>query len=584
MTGPPACGTPMTSGGAAVDSRERHAPLSASNTLRCGDTATGTIGVMTYTWGGTAASPNAYRVRPIGALGGSVQFQPANARPIAPDPVGGTVRVAGMNLLNFFNTFDGSPDTVDNCTNGVGGTPSDCRGADTATEFARQWPKTVAAILAVNPDVLGVTEVENDGYGPASAIADLVGKLNAATAPGTYAFVDADANTGQINGLGTDAIKVGLIYKPGTVTPVGQTAVLNTVAFVNGGDSAPRNRPSLAQAFARNANGGRFIVDINHLKSKGSACDAPDLLDGQGNCSQVRVNAANALSAWLASDPTGTGERDILILGDLNSYALEDPITALAGAGYADLVRSFVGPGAYAYVFGGQWGYLDHALGSASLAPQVTGVTEYHVNADEPSVLDYNLEFKTPGLQVSLYAPDQYREADHDPVIVGLAPTTPPTITSFTPTQGAVGTVVTITGTGFVNVTAVTVGGVPVPFTVISPTTIRVTIVAGVRPGPIVVYTIDGIATSAGSFTVALAPVFLSFSPGAGKVGSTVTIFGTNLAYTKTVTIGGKQAAFKVVTSAMVTATVPAGAVTGKIALTSPYGSATSTKSFYVIP
>src|SRR5678815_3121551 len=90
---------------------------------------------------------------------------------------------------------------------------------------------------------------------PVSAIAFLVNKLNAATAPGTYAFIDVDAKTGQTNALGTDAIKVGFVYKPATVTPVGQTAALNSVAFVNGGDGAPRNRPSLAQAFQVNATG-----------------------------------------------------------------------------------------------------------------------------------------------------------------------------------------------------------------------------------------------------------------------------------------------------------------------------------------
>ncbi len=88
-----------------------------------------------------------------------------------------------MNLLNFFNTFDGLPDNVDNCANGVGGAATDCRGADTQAEFNRQCPKTVAAILAMNPDVLGVNEIENDGYGPSSAMQFLVDQLNAATAP-----------------------------------------------------------------------------------------------------------------------------------------------------------------------------------------------------------------------------------------------------------------------------------------------------------------------------------------------------------------------------------------------------------------
>lgn len=395
-------------------------PLSASNTLRGGDTATGIVGVMTYTWAGNAASGNAYRVRPIGALNGAVNFVAANPRPTSVPAVGGTLTVVGFNLLNFFNTFDGLPDTVDNCTNGVGGAPTDCRGADTLAEFNRQWPKTVAAILAMNPDVLGLNELENDGYGPDSAIAFLVGKLNEATAPGTYAFIDADAATGQVNALGTDAIKVGLIYQPARVTPVGQTAVLNTTAFVNGGDSGPRNRASLAQAFQQNANAAIFIVNVNHLKSKGSACDLPDQGDGQGNCNAVRTNAAQQLAAWLATHPTGIADPDILLIGDYNAYAQEDPITALKNTGYTNLLETRLGPDAYSFVFDGQWGYLDHALASASLSAQVSGVAEYHINADEPSVLDYNTNFKSAAQVDSLYAPDQYRVSDHDPVVVGL--------------------------------------------------------------------------------------------------------------------------------------------------------------------
>jgi predicted extracellular nuclease len=398
-------------------------PLSASNTLRGGDTATGIIGVMTYTWAGNSASGNAYRVRPINALGGGVpDFQPADPRPFTmPDP-GGTLKVVGMNLLNFFNTFDGPNPTPAQyaCTGGVGGAAMDCRGADTQAEFDRQWPKTVAAILAMNPDVVGVNEIENDGYGPDSALAFLTGKLNDATAPGTYAYVDVDSATGQVNALGTDAIKVGLIYKPASVTPVGQTAALNSVAFVNGGDGFPRSRPSLAQAFEQNINGGIFVVDLNHLKSKGSACDIPDAGDGQGNCNAERVVAANELMTWLASDPTGTGDPDVLMLGDYNSYAMEDPITVIKNAGFTSLIGQFVGPDAYSYVFDGQWGYLDHAFGSPGMVPQVTGVTEWHINSDEPSVLDYNTDFKTLNLQNSLYAPDQFRVSDHDPVIVGL--------------------------------------------------------------------------------------------------------------------------------------------------------------------
>lgn len=402
-------------------------PLSASNTLRGGDTVTGLVGVLTYTWGGNNASPGAYRVRPANALGGSVNFIDANPRPASAPNVGGTVRVAGMNLLNFFNTFDGLPDTVDNCRNGVDGVLADCRGADAQAEFDRQWPKTVAAITAIGPDVVGVNELENDGYGPTSALQFLVDKLNEATAPGTYAFIDVDANTGQTNAMGTDAIRVAMLYKPAVVTPAGATAALNSAAFVTGGDSGERSRASLAQAFSVNNTGATFIVNVNHLKSKGSVCDAPDAGDGQGNCNLVRVNAANALAAWLASDPTGTGDPDVLMVGDYNSYAKEDPITALKSHGFTNLVESVLGPSAYSYVFDGQWGYLDYALASASLVSQVSGVGTYHINSDEPSVLDYNTDFKTAGSSASLYAPDPFRISDHDPVVIGLTPHTEPT-------------------------------------------------------------------------------------------------------------------------------------------------------------
>ena len=354
-----------------------------------------------------------------------------------------------MNLLNFFNTFDGLPDNVDNCTNGAGGAPTDCRGADTAAEFDRQWPKTVAGIVGTDADIIGINEVENDGYGPDSALQFLVNKLNEKTAPGTYAFIDADALTGQVNALGTDAIKVGMIYKPAKVTPVGQTAALNSVAFVNGGDGSPRARPALVQAFQVNDTGARFIVAANHFKSKGSACDTPDAGDGQGNCNTVRTNGANELANFLATNPTGTSDPDVLIVGDLNSYAKEDPITALINAGYTNLIERFIGAGAYSYVFDGQWGYLDHALANAALLPQVAGVAEWHINADEPSVLDYNTDFKTANLISSLYAADEFRISDHDPVLVDLNPTNdPPLASAGGPYSANEGSSVALSATG----------------------------------------------------------------------------------------------------------------------------------------
>ncbi|CAL94101.1 ExeM/NucH family extracellular endonuclease [Azoarcus olearius] len=406
------------------------APLSAANTLRGGDSASDIVGVLTWGWAGNSASGNAWRVRPANALGGNARFSAANPRPIAAPAVAGTLKVASINLLNYFNTFDGRPDTVDNCRYGLGGAPTDCRGADDGAEFERQAAKTVAAILALDADVIGLMEVENDGYGADSALADLVGRLNAVAGPGAYAYLDADAAAGKANALGTDAIKTGLIYRPAKVTRLG-TAVLDRGAFglyttVSEG-TLGRNRPALAQSF-RAADGARFTVAVNHLKSKSSSCAGniapvpsdPDLGDGQGDCNRTRSTAARELAAWLATDPTAAGDGDVLIIGDLNAYAQEDPVTALTDAGYTDLVGRDVGRGAYSYVFDGQWGYLDHALASPSLARQVSGVAEWHINADEPSVLDYNTDYKSAAQIAGYYAADLYRASDHDPVVIGL--------------------------------------------------------------------------------------------------------------------------------------------------------------------
>ncbi|MFQ5577316.1 MAG: isopeptide-forming domain-containing fimbrial protein, partial [Anaerolineae bacterium] len=184
-----------------------------------------------------------------------------------------------------------------------------------------------------------------------------------------------------------------------------------------------KNRPALAQTFRENATGELFTAVVNHLKSKGSACDDvgdPDTGDGQGNCNLTRTAAAAALANWLASDPTASGDPDFLIIGDLNSYAMEDPITTLKARGYTNLLAQFVGPNAYTYIFAGQSGILDYALANAGLLSQVTGAAVWHINTDEPRVLDYNEEYKPTRQLTTMYDPGPYRASDHDPVMVGL--------------------------------------------------------------------------------------------------------------------------------------------------------------------
>jgi uncharacterized protein len=374
--------------------------LGLDDTLRIGDTVAGLTGVLSFGFG-------LYRLQPTPVS--AVSFTRANPRPAGPPAVGGSLRVAGANVLNFFTTLDAQE-------GGCGPTGAlDCRGANTAAEFERQRTKIIAGLKALNADIVGLTELENHTTdGP---IANLVAGLNAATAAGTYAYVPTGA-------IGTDAIRVGIIYKPAAVTPVGAFKVLDSSVDPDFMDT--RNRPALAQTFKENGTDDVLTIAVNHLKSKGSACnpDDPDLGDGQGNCNLTRLRAANALVEWLATDPTGSGSTDNLILGDLNSYAKEDPIRAIEAAGYTNLVGEFVGEDAYSFVFQGQSGTLDYALASESLADRVTGADEYHINADEPLFLDYNTEFNPP----TAYKPDGFRTADHDPVLAGICETTPPTL------------------------------------------------------------------------------------------------------------------------------------------------------------
>ncbi len=143
-------------------------PLSATNTLRGGDSLTDAVGVLTYTWAGNAASGNAYRLRPDGALGGTAVFEPANPRPSElPDVGSGPIKIASANLLNFFNTFSG-------CRFGTAGGAADCRGANDSVEYERQLAKEVASLRFLDADVIGYMEMENDGYGPDSAVQALV--------------------------------------------------------------------------------------------------------------------------------------------------------------------------------------------------------------------------------------------------------------------------------------------------------------------------------------------------------------------------------------------------------------------------
>lgn len=181
----------------------------------------------------------------------------------------------------------------------------------------------MSALARMDAHVLGLTELENDPTG--AALADLVDALNSATVAGRYAAV---RTAGAVGG---DVIRVAILYQPAHVRPVGTAAVLADRGFIDSTRSGEaRNRAAMAQTFEEVGSGERFTVVVNHLKSKSSTCGRGDDDSAQGSCNGTRTAAVKALLAWLATDPTAADDPDVLLLGDYNSYAREDPVRALA--------------------------------------------------------------------------------------------------------------------------------------------------------------------------------------------------------------------------------------------------------------
>ena len=345
---------------------------------RAGSIATGAQGIVDQRHGG-------YRLQLTAPL--QVKAAP---RPAAPKVAGG-LRVAVFNMENLFNG------------DGKGGGFPTRRGAKSPARLKAQVDKLVATLKALDPDVAALMELENDGYGPQSSLAQFVDALNAGG--GDWRFIDAG------KGPGSDEIRVGLIYRKGRVSPVGKPATLQGGPF-DCVSSRACSRVPLAQAF-RHGKRPVFVVVANHFKSKGcsgaTGADA-DQRDGQACWNALRVESAKRLDAWLKIDPTGQNSALKLVVGDLNAYAMEDPVRTLRDAGWKDAFAVAKVKQPYSYLYGGMLGRLDHALLSPALARHLKGAVEWHSNADEADGEGY------AGSDVA----GPWRSSDHDPMLLGF--------------------------------------------------------------------------------------------------------------------------------------------------------------------
>lgn len=406
---------------AAIGNLDGFAGYDTASAPRMGDTVTGLTGVLDYQWAGNSGSGSTWRVRAV--EDGANSFVSAGPREDAPADVGGTITACSLNVLNYFATLDDGSMTA----NGL-----EPRGANSAAEFERQTDKLVTALVTIDADLFSLVELENNFLPGAAgnALEYLCGQLNAALGGEIYAWVEPGMQF-----VGGDAIAPGFLYKTSTLEISAGTSIetLNdadlldlgrgdllsqsTIGALFDGENTSRN--SLAVTFTEIATGGEFTAVANHLKSKsgtGTGADA-DQLDGQGNWQQQRELAAEALAAWIASDPTGSGDGDVMLLGDFNAYFKEDAIALLEAAGY-DNLQATLTTDPYSYVFDGQTGSLDYIFANAGLAGQITGMTEWHINSDEADALDYNLDYGRDPAIADTDSP--VRVSDHDPLVIGI--------------------------------------------------------------------------------------------------------------------------------------------------------------------
>ena len=451
--------------------------ISTAKPIRVGAPTTFVADVI-FTEGGSPSAPT-YRFQPLttvvgpGNAGSPATF--ADTRTAAPDEAlineTGTadLKLASFNVLNYFTTLgDANDDNIGDggCTpfrdrDGDGNSVNsgcDQRGAWDPQDFERQQSKIVSAINALDADVIGLMEIENSlslGETPDEATNSLVAALNEAAGAGTWA---ANPSSTELPTGGMDVITNAIIYKPASVDRVGQSRALGSLS--DAGEAFDNAREPLGQVFKADAGGDPFLFVVNHFKSKGSA--GPNPGDGEANDGQSLSNGSRKLQAaalrdWVAGLRTETGVKSVVLGGDFNSYAMEDPLRILYDAGFTNVEQKF-GNGEYSYSFSGLSGSLDHILVNDSALKRSTGTDIWNINGGESLALEYS-RYNYHG--TDFHAAGPFRSSDHDPVILGLlntAPATPATVTGTAAAMvyGTTGTVsvkvVPATATGTVTV------------------------------------------------------------------------------------------------------------------------------------
>ncbi|HAS6386529.1 TPA: ExeM/NucH family extracellular endonuclease [Vibrio vulnificus] len=450
-----------------------------NNYIRINDSVVGMTGVLHYSY-------NEFRLIPTANVtkANFVHNTPRTSSPVIKESYGDdgfTIKVATQNVLNYFNSPYGGHD------NQFG----DNRGAESQQEFERQQAKIVEAIYGLDADIVGLMEVENNGFGDFSAIRELLEAINAKyykenykdrfareSIHNRYVFVGFDKNGDQVldqfDTIGSDAITTGIIYRPskvsviaGKVIPMpwqdapmivdadGKPVVDGKGELAESGKNYQRN--TVAATFRVLNTGKQLTVSVNHLKSKGSTCwddyvgtKAVDD-DAQGSCENFRVASTYHLGQEMAKIGG-----DQIVLGDMNSYAHEDPMLVLTSNptkkalkaadyikvgnkwlfnaeqgpvisktfGYINAVdyKTPAGETSWSYSYNDEVGSLDHLLITSSLKSRLVDAVDWHINAPESTLFDYSNKYKGGDSNEAnpFYKDDAFRSSDHDSALVTI--------------------------------------------------------------------------------------------------------------------------------------------------------------------
>ena len=343
-----------------------------------------------------------------------------NTRTPAPRDVGGDLQVASFNVLNYFPT---TGDQLDGCfffddRDGdpvVVGGGCDARGAAEQEDFLRQQAKIVEAINALGAEVVSLEEIENSakfGKDRDAAVASLVAALNADLGSEVWAYVPSPAATPVP--AREDVIRTAFIYKRAAVKALGQSFIYDGPEFDNA-------RDPLAHVFmpVDGSDHDKFLLIVNHFKSKGSPPDDPDdpnAEHGQGNWNPLRVTQAQALVRFAERLEVETEVEKVYLDGDFNAYTFEDPMQVLYDAGYASLQQAY--DARPTYLFGGLVGSLDHGLANEAALGTTTGADVWNINSVESPALEYSRHNYNATLLFDATTP--FRSSDHDPIVFGV--------------------------------------------------------------------------------------------------------------------------------------------------------------------